>query len=83
LTLKLFKGADLIAENDDWGTIDGTLEDDDSFDPLERKIANIGYEPMHPEESVIVITLDPGAYSVFAKGKSGDTGLATADVFEF
>lgn len=67
--LYLYSGQQLIASNDDWQS----LEDAD-------KIQSAGIAPTHPNEAALRVRLNPGAYTVHLKGKSGGTGVGIVAV---
>jgi hypothetical protein len=68
--LQLFSGATQIGFNDDWQDTDGAA------------ILASGFAPSDPNESAILITLQPGAYSAIVTGVSGGTGVAIVEVFK-
>jgi Calx-beta domain len=89
--LQLFSGQDVIAQNDNWqdapscsGFVCGTA----------AQIAATGLDPCQPnpgestppvacaQESAILITLPPGAYTAIVSGVSGGTGVGLVEAFE-
>lgn len=77
-TLELYdKFGTLIASNDDWQDFDGTSQE------LEEKLANFGLAPSDSRESIIMMDLEKGPYTVQLEGKGGATGLGLIEVFEY
>ena len=77
--LKLFRMAggasDQVAENNDWG---GSAE-------MKAVFAQIGAGPLASDTSkdaALLVTLDPGVYSVHLSGAGGSTGVALVEIFE-
>ena len=68
--LQLFAGANVIASNDDWQS-----------SPDAAVIQSSGFAPSDARESVIRITLNPGAYTAIVTGKNGTTGVGIIEVF--
>jgi Calx-beta domain len=89
--LQLFSGQDVIAQNDNW-------QDAPSCDGFvcgtPAQIAATGLDPCQPnpgestppvacaQESAILITLPPGAYTAIVSGVSGGTGVGLVEAFE-
>ena len=89
--LRLFSGQNAIAENNNW-------QDTSSCGVLScgtpAQIAATGMDPCQPNpgqasapagcalESAILITLNPGAYTVHLSGASGTAGIGLIEVFE-
>ena len=70
--LQLFRGARIIAQNDDWG-------DSPQADFLREQ----GLAPANPRESAIVATLNPGAYGGYTAvvhGAGGVSGIGLIEV---
>jgi hypothetical protein len=69
----------LIAQNDDWQTsqIGGVITADQVADIQASAVA-----PIHPNESAIIATLSPGAYTAIIRGSGGTTGVGLAEVFD-
>jgi large repetitive protein len=59
-----------IATNDDWGSASNAAE-----------IVASGFAPSNPLEATILITLDPGAYTVIISGSGGSTGVGIFEVY--
>ena len=68
--LQLFNGPTEIASNDDW-----------QASPDAAVIQSSGFAPSDTRESVIRITLAPGAYTAIVTGKNGTTGVGIIEVF--
>lgn len=68
--LHLYSGQTVIASNDDWGTATNA-----------SAIQATGFAPSSPLESVILITLNPGAYTAIVTGANGATGIGIVEVF--
>jgi hypothetical protein len=58
-----------VAANDNWGT-----------DASAAQIQSLGFAPSNPLESAVLVTLNPGAYTVIVTG-SGGTGVGIVEVF--
>jgi len=56
--------------NDDWGS-----------DPNAQNLAAIGMAPGSPRESALLVTLQPGIYTVIVSGAGGATGIALVEVY--
>ena len=81
--LRLFAGQTLIADNDDWQTPRLPLcltSGHTCGSPSE--IAATGLAPSNPQESAILITLTPGAYTAIVSGVGDTTGVGMVEVFE-
>ncbi|HEV2841653.1 MAG TPA: choice-of-anchor Q domain-containing protein [Chthoniobacterales bacterium] len=72
-TLEL-RGSDgaLLLQNDDW--------QDEPFGG--KQIANLGLAPQDPNESGMVATLPPGAYTAIVAGKDQTSGLALVEIYD-
>ena len=68
--LQLYSGQALLASNDDWGT-----------GPDAAMVQSSGFAPSDARESVIRVTLPPGAYTAIVSGKNGATGVGIIEVF--
>jgi hypothetical protein len=68
--IQLFNSANVnIAGNDDWKSDQQSVQD-------------TGLAPTDDRESAIVITLDPGAYTVVLRGKNNGSGVGVVDMFD-
>jgi YVTN family beta-propeller protein len=59
----------IIAQNDDWKSIQ------------EQAIQNSGFAPPQDAEAAILATLQPGNYTAIVRGKSNTTGVALVEVY--
>jgi hypothetical protein len=69
----------LIASNDDWNTtlINALLPTDQAI-----AIQASGLAPSHPNESAILATLNPGAYTGVVRGANNTTGIAVVEAYD-
>src|SRR5205807_1978032 len=68
--IEVFNSAGVnIAGNDDWKTD-------------QQNVEATGLAPTNDRESAIVITLDPGAYTVVMRGKNNSSGIGVVDMFD-
>jgi hypothetical protein len=51
-------------------------------DTQKTQIQATGLAPSDPRESAIVANLDPGTYTVIARGKNNQTGFARLEVYQ-
>ncbi|HEY2103286.1 MAG TPA: hypothetical protein VGH08_08535 [Chthoniobacterales bacterium] len=65
----------VLMTNDNWKTNDQTGQSQ------EAEISATGLAPTDPAEAAIIITLNPGAYTVILSGKNGGTGNALVEAF--
>jgi hypothetical protein len=72
-TLEL-RGSDgaLLLQNDNW--------QDDPFGG--KQIAALGLAPQHPNESGMVATLPPGAYTALMAGKNQTSGIGLMEIYD-
>lgn len=70
-TLQLYSGQTMIAQNDDWAQA-----------PNAALIAADPLKPQQPHESMMITTLDPGAYTAIVRGVGGTTGIGLVEVFK-
>ena len=68
--LQLFSGPTPIASNDNWQT--------------DERVADlpVSLRPTNSSESVLVRTVQPGAYTAIVSGSGGTTGIGLVEVFE-
>jgi WD40-like Beta Propeller Repeat./Immunoglobulin I-set domain. len=66
-----------IATNDDWGTASNA-------DELASLAAQVGAQPFAngSKDAALLVTLDPGVYTVVVSGADSSTGIALAEVYE-
>ncbi|CAN5168454.1 hypothetical protein BH20VER2_BH20VER2_13620 [soil metagenome] len=58
------------------------LNDDWMTHPRQQEISEAGFAPSHPQESALLAELQPGAYTVTARGVDGETGIGLVEVFD-
>jgi hypothetical protein len=92
--IQLFSGSTAIAQNDNWQTNDPLCGDMGFACGGVSEITATGLDPCQPnpgestapsgcsQESVILITLPPGAYTAILSGVSNRTGVGLIEVFE-
>jgi hypothetical protein len=89
--LQLFSGQTVIAENDNWQTpptcvgfvCEGATQIvSTGLDPCEPNPGQTGPPPNCALESAILITLPPGAYTVWVSGADGGTGVGLVEIFD-
>lgn len=66
-------GGSPIGYNDDWGTLDAASQSD---------LQANGITPSDPNDSALVVTLNPGAYTVHLSGVGGVEGNAIIEAFD-
>jgi hypothetical protein len=71
--LKLFRGATLIASNDTW------FEGEPAMANVFRAV---GAFPINSLDSAILITLEPGSYTVQLADRNRGTGIALVEIYE-
>jgi hypothetical protein len=91
--LQLYSGQTVIARNDDWQTVDPLCSTAGSSCGL-NQIQSIGLDPCQPyqsggaaptdcsRESAMLVTLNPGPYTMIVSGSGGSTGVALLELFE-
>jgi hypothetical protein len=67
--LTLFSGSTPLASNDDWESANNAAT-----------ISASGIAPAHPQEAALLVTLQPGAYTVIVQGVAGGTGIGLVSV---
>lgn len=89
--LQLYSGQTVIAQNNDWqdtpsctGLVCGGAPQiaATGLDPCQPNPGQSGSPPGCAQESVIIITLPPGAYTAMVSGADGGTGIGLVEVFE-
>jgi len=61
----------------------GTVVTNDNWrDTQEQEIINTGIPPTNDQESAIVATLDPGAYTAIVRGVDNTTGVGLVEVYD-
>jgi sugar lactone lactonase YvrE len=71
----LYKGSSKIGENNDWG---GTAELSAAF----TSVGAFNFTNAGSKDAALVITLQPGDYSVAVSGVNNTTGVALVEVYE-
>jgi hypothetical protein len=93
--LQLYSGQTVIARNDDWQTPDPLCGTGGSpcGGPM-NQVQNIGLDPCQPyqsggappsgctRESAMLVTLNPGPYTMIVSGSGGAAGVALLEMFE-
>jgi hypothetical protein len=69
--LQLFSGPTQIAYNNDWGQAANSAQ-----------LLSTGFAPPGAEESALLLTLNPGAYTAIVSGVANGIGVALVEVFE-
>jgi hypothetical protein len=69
--LQLFNGETLVRENDNWQSAENVAQLNAS-----------GVAPKNPNESAIMIRLEPGFYTTVLSGANSTTGIALVEVYE-
>ena len=67
--IDLYSGGKILSSNDDWKATQ------------QSAIAATGFAPTNDKESGILMTLEPGAYTVIVHGKNNQTGIGLVDAF--
>ena len=78
-TLNVFSGSTIIASNSGWGT---TASNQNAVASAEASTGAFTYLSATSHDSAIVLTLQPGLYSVQASSASGATGVTLIEVYE-
>jgi len=73
--LRLYRGSELVAENDNWGG-----------DPLAaaaaRAVGAFAVTDAASRDAVLLLTLPPGVYTALVSGVNNTTGIALVEVYE-
>ena len=69
-TLAVFNGEQEVASNDNWES------------NQRQEIVDTGIPPVNPNESAIVTSLNPGAYTVVMRGAGGGTGVGLVEIYD-
>lgn len=72
-TLTFFQGQNVFASNDDWNPVE-VLE-------ASNQVYAFNLDP-GSKDSAMLVTLDPGQFTVHLSGKSGATGVALLELYE-
>jgi hypothetical protein len=73
--LQLYSGTTVIASNSGWG---GNAQ----IAATASSVGAFGWSTASSNDSAILITLPPGAYTAQVSGASGDTGVALVEVYD-
>jgi hypothetical protein len=77
-TIKVYRGPDVIAENDDWGTNQNAGE-------ITTIAGQIGASPFSAGDttsSALLRMMDPGVYSFVVSGSGGSSGIVLLEVYD-
>ena len=92
--LQLYSGQTVIARNDDWQTVDPLCSTGGLPCGPMNQIQSIGLDPCQPHqsggaaptgcsrESAMLVTLNPGPYTMIVSGSGGSAGVALLELFE-
>jgi hypothetical protein len=92
--LQLYSGQTVIARNDDWQTVDPLCGSGGSPCGTINQIQSIGLDPCQPynsggstptgcsRESAMMVTLNPGPYTMIVSGSGGTAGVALLELFD-
>lgn len=69
-TIDIYQGATVIASNDNWK------------DTQQAEIAATGLAPTRDNESAVLLTLTPGAYTMVVRGAGGGTGTGLVEGYD-
>ncbi len=73
--ITVYRGSDVVETNDDWG---GTQA-------LKAAFTAVGAEQLASDgskDAALLVTLNPGAYTVHVTGATGTTGVALVEIFD-
>ena len=73
--ITVYRGSNVVGSNDDWG---GTSELKEAFDAVgaDRLASDTS------KDAAMLVTLNPGAYTVHVTGAAGTTGVALVEIFD-
>ena len=69
--LEIYRGAELVASNDNWRAA-----------PNQQEIIDSTVAPLDDRESAILETLEPGAYTAVVSGVGGGTGVGVVEAYD-
>jgi hypothetical protein len=93
-TMQLYSGSTVIAQNDNWQSTDplclspatacgnGAQISATVMDPCQPNPGQTVAPPGCAQESALLVTLPPGAYTTIVSGVGGGTGMGLVEVFE-
>ena len=73
--LELFKNGVRVGLNDNW-------EGDAALSATFASVGAFGLTDVNSKDAVMLVTLEPGAYTVVASGVGGSTGIALVEVYD-
>ncbi len=75
--MKVFRGTEVIAQNDNWGEQPNAAQ-------LAPAMAAVGAFPLKAgsRDAVLLLDLPPGSYTVQVAGVNGATGIALVEIYE-
>ncbi len=78
--LEVYAGSTRVASNDNWGTQTGTV----SVASIQTAATAVGAFPLTTttKDSVLLLTLSPGGYTVQVSGLANSTGVALVEIYE-
>jgi hypothetical protein len=71
-SLRLYRGPVPIAENNDWGDLAAAIVD----------VVPTHLRPLHAKESLLMLTLAPGAYTAILSSSNGVGGIGMVEVYD-
>jgi hypothetical protein len=80
--LQIFSGQSVIAQNDNWAATQQAEISATGLDPCKPNPGQSTAPPGCSQESAVLVTLPPGAYTAILTGVAGATGVGLIEVFE-
>jgi O-glycosyl hydrolase len=77
-TMQLYKGANVIASNDDWGTNENAAQ----IPSVGDSIGASGLAASDSKSAALLTSLEPGAYTFIVTGKNSSTGIVLLEVYD-
>lgn len=77
-TMQLYKGANVIASNDDWGSNDNAAQ----ITAVGASIGAAAFAGTDTKSAALLMSLDPGAYTFIVNGKNNSTGVVLLEVYD-
>jgi hypothetical protein len=68
-TVDVYAGSTIVATNDDWKSTQ------------QAAITATGLAPLNDREAAVLVTLQPGVYTMVVRGKAGATGIGLVEAF--
>jgi hypothetical protein len=75
--LRIYRGSELIAENNDWGKVSSTT----MIAAISTQVGAFALPPTS-RDAVVLMTLEPGAYTAQISGNDGSSGVALVEIYE-